>query len=76
MLNLMIRGYCSYYGITGNGPALNTFRMGVMRAWRAWLSRRGGKKGMPWERMLLLLQRYPLAPARVVHSVLPRSAKL
>jgi hypothetical protein len=40
----------------------------VERVWRKWLARRNNH-GMPWERFAQLLKRYPLPPARVVHSV-------
>jgi len=62
-------GHFGYYGITGNGRALQRFRYGVVRLWRTWLSRRSNRGGMPWPRFELLMQRYPLPAARVVHSV-------
>jgi group II intron reverse transcriptase/maturase len=64
-----LRGHFGYYGITGNGKALQRFRYEVSRLWRTWLSRRSDRGSMPWPRFQLLLQRYPLPPAVVVHSV-------
>jgi RNA-directed DNA polymerase len=64
-----LMGHFGYYGITGNGRALQRFRYEVIRLWRQWLSRRHRRGGMPWPRFALLLQRYPLPAARVVHSV-------
>jgi hypothetical protein len=64
-----LKGHFSYYGITGNGKALQRFRDEVSRLWRTWLSRRSSRGGMPWPRFKLLLQRYPLPAAMVVHSV-------
>ena len=70
-----LRGHDAYYGITGNGRALQRFRRAVTRIWRRWLDRRGGKTGMIWERFVRILGRYPLPRARVVHSVMkPRVA--
>lgn len=69
ILNQKLNGHYGYYGITGNGRRLKTFLAGVERRWRKWLNRRSRNNPMPWARFKLLLQRYPLAPVRVVHSV-------
>jgi RNA-directed DNA polymerase len=68
-LGQKLRGHFAYYGITGNGEALHQFRDAVLRAWRKWLARRTRGHSLPWERFQRLLQRFPLPPARVVHSV-------
>jgi RNA-directed DNA polymerase len=75
-LGQKLRGHFAYFGITGNGGALHRFRDAVMRVWRKWLSRRSRCGTMPWERFNRLLQRYPLPPALVVHSVCRPGAKL
>jgi RNA-directed DNA polymerase len=64
-----LRGHCAYYGITGNGGALHRFRDGVLRSWRKWLSRRSRGQPSSWDHFNLLLGRYPLPAAVVVHSV-------
>ena len=64
-----MRGHNAYYGITGNSKALQRFRLGVTRLWRKWLSRRHRRGPFPWPRFQALLQRYPLPPPIVVHSV-------
>lgn len=64
-----LRGHFNYFGITGNARALRSFRKGVLRAWRRWLDRRGGRRRMTWERFWRLLGTYPLPPVRVVRSV-------
>lgn len=61
-------GHYNYYGLTGNFPALRRFLYAVRRVWHKWLSRRSRGNGMPWEKFQLLLCRYPLPAARVVHS--------
>jgi group II intron reverse transcriptase/maturase len=69
-LNRKLQGHYAYYGITGNARALSRFRREVERTWRFWLSRRSRQRAdMTWEKFQRLLQRYPLAPPRVVHSV-------
>jgi RNA-directed DNA polymerase len=68
-LRQKLHGHFGYYGITGNGKALQRFRDQVITLWRKWLSRRHRRGGLPWPRFRLLLQRYALPVARVVHSV-------
>jgi group II intron reverse transcriptase/maturase len=74
-LNQKIRGHCAYYGITGNSKALSGFRLAVVRCWRTWLSRRNRERSMTWDAFTRLLERYPLLPARTVHSVYAGTAK-
>jgi RNA-directed DNA polymerase len=69
-----VRGHNGYYGITGNAKALQRFRLGVARLWRKWLSRRHRRGPLPWPHFQALLQRYPLPPPIVVHSVYRRAA--
>lgn len=68
-LGQKLRGHFAYYGITGNGGALHRFRDGVLRFWRKWLSRRTRGRPSSWDHFNLLLRRYPLPAAVVVHSV-------
>lgn len=75
ILNQKIRGHCAYYGLTGNGRALGRFHYEVRRCWRKWLNRRNRKRQVTWEVFNRLLQRYPLAPVRIVHSVYAHAAK-
>ena len=67
-------GHFAYYGITGNGGALQKFRDAVLGLWRKWLSRRSRGNSMSWDHFTLLLKRYPLPAAVVVHSVCRPSA--
>jgi group II intron reverse transcriptase/maturase len=70
-LSQVVRGHCGYYGITGNSQALCQFREEVRKIWRKWLKRRSNAaacKGREW--WDALCRRYPIPPARAVHSVL------
>jgi len=67
-LSQKLRGHYAYYGITGNGEALCRFLEAVQRIWRQWLSRRT-RGYYSWDCFRRLLARYPLPPARAVHSV-------
>jgi RNA-directed DNA polymerase len=73
-LSQKLRGHYAYYGITGNGPALSWFRLAVVRCWRYWLNRRNRERTLDWGQFNRLLQRYPLPPTKVVHSVYARAA--
>jgi hypothetical protein len=68
-LGQKLRGHFAYYGINGNGGALHKFRDAVLSFWRKWLSRRSRGNILPWDRFSLLLKRYPLPAAWVVHSL-------
>lgn len=69
-INQKLVGHYRYYGITGNSKALSRFRHEATRRWRGWLNRRSQRARMNWERMNLLLERLPLAPAISYASVL------
>ena len=68
-LTRKLKGHYAYFGITGNSRLLANFRHQVIRVWRKWLSRRSRLGGISWEKFILLIQRYPLPPARIMHSV-------
>ena len=70
-----LRGHFSYYGITGNSPALVNFHRIVERIWHEWLNRRSQRTVLTWERFDRLLQRYPLPRPRPIHSIYCRAAK-
>jgi RNA-directed DNA polymerase len=65
-LGLKLRGHCSYYGITGNYPALARFRFEVVRIWHKWLARRSQSANARWDHFQRVLQRFPLPAARVI----------
>jgi hypothetical protein len=74
VLSRKLRGYYSYYGITGNSVAITRFRHEVRTRWRKWLSRRGGRSHMFWPQFRRLEERYPLPAAIAVHSSYRRAA--
>jgi len=69
VLSRKLRGHDAYYGITGNSRALSRLRYEVQRRWRKWLNRRSHATRLNWSAFNRLLKRYPLPPARVVHSI-------
>jgi group II intron reverse transcriptase/maturase len=64
-----VLGHYAYYGITSNGRKLGCFVHEAERIWRRWLDSRSHRAKMTWDRFRRLLQRYPLPPPRVVHSI-------
>jgi group II intron reverse transcriptase/maturase len=72
-LSRKLQGHYAYYGITGNIRALQRFACAVAAIWRKWLDRRSQRARMYWARFKALLQRYPLPPPRIVHSVYARN---
>lgn len=70
-----LRGHYAYYGITGNGRALQDFLYRTGCAWRYWLDHRSQRAKMQWDRFNALLTSYPLPAARVVHSIYRPTAK-
>jgi group II intron reverse transcriptase/maturase len=68
-LKAKVNGHYAYYGITGNGRALDSFVEQVKRNWKQWLNRRNNGHDMTWEKFNLLLNRYPLPIPKVVHSI-------
>lgn len=68
-LSRKLRGHYAYYGITGNGQSLVRFLHAVERIWRNWLARRSARAKVLWGRFKAFLKRFPLPPAKIVHSV-------
>jgi RNA-directed DNA polymerase len=73
-LRAKLVGHYAYYGITGNIRALRRFHRVVTELWYRWLARRQRKGYFAWRHYCELLQRFPLPPATVVHSVYRRVA--
>ena len=68
-LSQKLRGHDAYYGITGNSSSVAAVAYVVARIWRKWLLRRRRHGRCRWDASTGLLERFPLPPARVVHSV-------
>ena len=66
-LSRKLRGHYAYYGVTSNIDALKRFREVAQTVWKRWLSRRSQTGHVTWDRMHLLLERFPLPKPRIVH---------
>ncbi|MBN2847473.1 MAG: group II intron reverse transcriptase/maturase [Coriobacteriia bacterium] len=63
-----LRGHYGYFGVTSNYRALERFHRETRHAWRKWLSRRSNTGYVDWDHLLVLLERFPLPPPRIVHQ--------
>ncbi|MFT7485394.1 MAG: hypothetical protein ACI9F9_001244, partial [Candidatus Paceibacteria bacterium] len=68
------RNQALFRGITGNSVALIKFWRGIRGRWMKWLRRRShaayAKNWIWWSRFH---ERYPLPPARAIHSIFSRT---
>ena len=69
-LSEKLRGHDAYYGITHNYRRLKLFRYELHKHWHRWLNRRNRKGRLSWKAYRTLIYNYPLAPPRIVHSVM------
>jgi RNA-directed DNA polymerase len=67
VLSQKLRGHYAYYGVTSNNASIARIWYETTKLWRKWLCRRSQKGFVTWEKMLRLLQRFPLPPPRIVH---------
>ena len=67
VLGQKLRGHYAYYGVTGNSRALSRLWHETTKTWRKWLSRRSQRGFLNWQKMLRLLERFPLPRPRIVH---------
>jgi RNA-directed DNA polymerase len=59
-LKIKLQGYCRYYGVSGNRPAVSNYVDEVKRLIFKWLNRRSQRKSFSWDKFNLFLKRYPL----------------
>lgn len=62
-----LRGHYAYFGVTSNGASIARVWYETTKLWRKWLCRRSQKGFVTWEKMLRLLERFPLPSPRIVH---------
>lgn len=63
-----MRGHQAYYGIVGNQRSQSAFMHEVLKRWRYWLNRRGGKHRITWERFWTAVSTYFRMPMpRLIH---------
>lgn len=71
-INLKLRGYYAYYGITFNFKGISLYYAEVRRCLLKWLRRRGGKTKWKWETYPLLIDKWcPLIKPFIANSYVP-----
>ena len=71
-INLKMRGYYAYYGITFNFKGISLYYAEVRRCLLKWLRRRGGKTKWKWETYPLLIDKWcPLIKPFIANSYVP-----
>jgi group II intron reverse transcriptase/maturase len=65
-LRAVLLGHTRYYGVPGNGAALQVFRHQLGWLWARALRRRGNRRPPTWERLRRHIDRW-LPPARICH---------
>jgi len=70
-LNVKLRGYYNYYGITFNSRRLASYYHQVKALLHKWPNRRGGKSTWQWERFTKQVNQWcPLLKPKIYHSYL------
>ncbi len=64
-----LRGHYAYYGVTDNSPGIIRFAFAARQLLKKWLSRRGDKRRLNWEKFQLMEQRFPLPRPRITVSL-------
>lgn len=68
-MKIKLQGYCRYYGITGNRPAVSDFIDEIKRLIFKWLNRRSQRKSFGWDKFNLFLKKYPLPRANIYVNI-------
>ena len=72
----VVRGWAKYHTVSDNAKQVNSFIHESRRILFKWFNRRGGRKGMTWERFTNLMTRinYPATPSPIsLYSTLNRA---
>lgn len=69
LLNIKLRGYYQYYGITDNGESLNKFLHAIKRILWKWINRRSQRRSYTSSEFSQLLKRYPLISPKICVNI-------
>lgn len=64
-----LRGHVQYYGVSFNGPMVETFLLEAKKIIFKWLNRRSQRKSFSWEKFSLYVEAHPLPEAKIVHRL-------
>jgi RNA-directed DNA polymerase len=69
-LQSILYGHYAYYGRRSNYRSLMHFFRGIEEIWKKWLCRRSKNGYVTWDKMKMILRKYPLPKPRIVHGPL------
>jgi group II intron reverse transcriptase/maturase len=62
---MVLRGHYAYYGVTDNSRGIERFAHQAKRLLYKWLNRRGGRRCLTWDKLVLMEKRFPLPKPRI-----------
>lgn len=68
-INIKLRGYYQYYGITDNAYSLNLFKRCVNKLLWKWLNRRSERKSYTKEEFSEMIRRNPLLEPKIYVNI-------
>lgn len=72
MLNIKLKGYYQYYGITDNGESLNRFKYCISRILWKWLNRRSQRRSYNIKEYMQILKDFPLLQPKIYVDIYDR----
>ena len=69
LLNIKLRGYYQYYGITDNGESLRNYLHAIKRVLFKWLNRRSQRRSYTWLEFSELLNSYPIINPKIYVNI-------
>jgi group II intron reverse transcriptase/maturase len=69
-INCLLQGLYNYYGVTHNIRSLHGIRRIAGRHWFQSLRQRAQRRTLTWEEFNAIVENFPLAPPKIVHSIL------
>lgn len=73
LLNIKLKGYYQYYGITDNSYSLNRFKNCVNKLLWKWLNRRSQRRSYTTEEFAELLRQFPLLQPKIYVNIYDRT---
>lgn len=68
-LRSRFQGHRNYFGVNGNLRSVARLQDHTIRSWVKWRSRRSQRARLTWDRVQLLLERYPIPPPEIGVSI-------
>lgn len=73
LINVKLKGYYQYYGITDNSYSLSRFKSCVNKLLWKWLNRRSQRRSYTTEEFAELLRQFPLLQPKIYVNIYDRA---